>query len=246
MKYWMPTIIRAWLLTVAMLVALAWAKGQDAPLDVKGEGVKVVTLVDEVSKIKPLSFTAPDGAKLYIWQDSLKNIELSKSRTKTYTALPKGEFTVNCTAIDKDFEFKIHSMTVSVGSAPLPPDPPNPPDPPPVDEITKNLQAAYAAEDDSPLSPNKATALKNLVLACQQTALAARKDSTLTDALGLRNFYASKIQGIVAPGLPHVRGVVVRYLDKNLPLTAVQLTPDLRESIGHHFDYIAASLGRVK
>jgi hypothetical protein len=123
---------------------------------------------------------------------------------------------------------------VVVISGPIPP--PTPPGP--ADPLEADLRAALAKE------PDGHEKMAELAKACQTAATAAR-DPANGDVKAVRDIFAGQIRERIAPKLPFVRGVVVRFLDSKLPLTATPLTDELRGAIAHTFETIAATLERI-
>ena len=124
-------------------------------------------------------------------------------------------------------------VVVVAGPAPPPPNPPGPADP-----LEADLRAALAKEADGHEK------VSELAKVCQSAATAAR-DPANSDVKAVRDLFAGQMRDRVAPKLPYVRGVVVRFLDSKLPLTAAPLTDELRGTIAHTFETIAASLERI-
>jgi hypothetical protein len=160
---------------------------------------------------------------------------LRDTKTAVAVALLPGKFRVLAWTSIKDVPTDAVECLVVVTSGP-PPGPEPPPDPP--DPVVTELRAALAKEaSDRPL-------LSELSKVCLNVSEAAR-DSEYGDVKAVRDLFATQVGARIAPKLPHVRGVLVRFLDSKLPTTAVPLTDELRTTISRAFDYLAASLERI-
>jgi len=160
---------------------------------------------------------------------------LRDTKTAVAVALAPGKFRVLAWTSIKDVPTDAVECAVVVTSGP-PPGPEPPPEPP--DPFVAELRAALAKEaSDRPL-------LAELSKVCLNVSAAAR-DSEYGDVKAVRDLFAAQVSARIAPKLPHVRGVLVRFLDTKLPTTAVPLTDELRGAISRAFDYLAASLERI-
>lgn len=161
-------------------------------------------------------------------------VELLKdTRTAVVVAVQPGRFRLLAwTALNGVPTEAAECVVVIAGPAP-PPIPPGPADP-----LEMDLRAALAKEADGHEK------VAELAKACQTAATAAR-DPAHTDVKAVRDLFAAQVRERVAPKLPFIRGVVVRFLDSKLPLTATPLTDELRGAIAHTFETIASTLERI-
>lgn len=132
---------------LALLLVLAMAqtgRGQ-IPLDVKGDGVKTVVVVQKF----PFTVSAPSGAALYFWSVPAAATWTDRNDSIEVLSAPRGEFTVNVKAVFVDWDKKkivtqFGAVTVSVGDGPGP----KPPDPvPPVPVPTSGLKVLIVEEE---------------------------------------------------------------------------------------------------
>lgn len=141
---------------------------QDLPLDVKGEGVKVITVVEKL----PFTVTAPPGAALYFWQYPANVQVLDKGDKLDVLGAPKGTLVIGVKTVVIDFDKKMFftkfgSVTVQVGIAPVvvvdPKDPVvDPNNPAPIPDA--GLHALFIYETADRLSPGQAAIISSATL----------------------------------------------------------------------------------
>jgi hypothetical protein len=162
---------------------------------------------------------------------------LRDTKTAVAVAIQPGKFRVLAWTSIKDVPTEAAECLVIVGNGPGPAPPPEPPAPP-IDDFTRQLQAALAKE------PQDRPQIAYLSKLCRTVASSAREPAN-ADAKAIRDIFATHIRERIAPSLPQVRGIIVRYLDAKLPTTPVPLTDELRTTIAQTFEYVAASLERI-
>ena len=115
------------------------------------------------------------------------------------------------------------------------------PQPPPDDDpLAKSLRAALAKEAASQSAhlPALEAAVLEMINVSASPSVKTTKE--------VRDSWADKVSKTVAPNLPWVRGVLVRYMDSNLPTRDEPLTPTMREQYRKVFTYIVNGLRAVR
>mgnify|MGYP001578000833 FL=1 len=115
------------------------------------------------------------------------------------------------------------------------------PQPPPDDDpLTKSLRAALVKEtvgQSVHLPALEAAALGMISVSASPTMKTTKE---------VRDGWADRVSKTVAPNLPWVRGVLVRYMDSNLPTRDELLTLAMREQYRKVFTHIVNSLRAVR
>lgn len=140
---------------VVALSLIAGLFGQELPIEVKGEGVRVVTVADKL----PLTLSAQQGAVLYLWKYPLTVVAAEEGHALTIITAPAGSVTVTVKAIYVDFDAKkvvtrSGTITFSVGQAPAPDPGPTPPSPAPIPVAGFRVLIIHESAKTLPIAQN--------------------------------------------------------------------------------------------